>query len=125
MIGAAIEVHKELGPGLLETVYHHCMKFELSLRKIKYQSELIVPVFFKGHQLDAHLRCDLFVENLLAVELKAVEIMPPVFDAQLLTYMRLLEAPKGVLINFASTNLFKYGQKTFVNHHYRNLPDGK
>ena len=79
--GAAIEVHKALGPGLLESVYHKCLKHELSERGIRYQSQLIVPVNYKGLKLDAELRCDLFIENILPVELKAVEYILPVHEA--------------------------------------------
>jgi len=83
--GAAIEIHKALGPGLLESVYHDCMKHELSLRNIQFKSESTVPVQYKTLKLDARLRCDLVVENILAVELKSVEGMIPLYDAQILT----------------------------------------
>ncbi len=121
--GAAIEVHKALGPGLLESVYHKCLKHELSIRGIKYKSELIVPVNFKGLQLDAELRCDLFVEDILPVELKTTEGITPIHEAQLMTYMKLLNAPEGLLLNFNVTNLYKEGQRTYVNELYRNLPE--
>ncbi len=121
--GAAIEVHKALGPGLLESVYHKCMKHELSLRNIHFQSELIIPVNYKGINIDAELRCDLFVENILPVELKAIEGILPIHEAQLMTYMKLLKAPEGLLLNFNVTNIFKEGQRTYVNELYRNLPD--
>ena len=121
--GAAIEVHKALGPGLLESVYHKCLKHELTERGISFQSELIVPVNFKGLRLDTELRCDLYVENILPVELKAVEYVLPVHEAQIITYMKLLDSPEGLLINFNVSHLFKEGQKTFVNEIYRNLPD--
>ncbi|MBX3288224.1 MAG: GxxExxY protein [Acidobacteria bacterium] len=124
VIGAAIEVHKSVGPGLIESVYHECIKHELKARGIGFHTELIVPVHFKGLVLDAELRCDLFIENILAVELKAVSTLAPIHEAQLLTYMKLLKAPKGILINFNSVNLFRDGQKTFVNELFRNLPDG-
>jgi GxxExxY protein len=121
--GAAIEVHKTLGPGLLESVYHKCMAKELSLRKINYVSEYKIPYSYKGVDLDIELRCDFIIENILVVELKAVEYILPVHEAQLLTYMKLLDLPKGVLINFNVTNLFKEGQSTFVNELFRNLPE--
>ena len=92
--GAAIEVHKALGPGLLESVYHKCMKHELSNRGIKYQSEMRVAVNFKGIEIDAELRCDLFVENILPVELKATEGIIPIHEAQIMTYMKLLKYQK-------------------------------
>jgi GxxExxY protein len=121
--GAAIEVHKVLGPGLLESVYHKCLKKELELRNIKFISELKVPVDYKGMDIDTELRCDLFIENILAVELKAVEYILPVHRAQILTYMQLLKAPKGLLINFNVSNIYHEGQQTFVNELFRALPE--
>lgn len=123
IIGAAIEVHKALGPGLLESVYHKCMKQELSLRKLHFLSELMVPVSYKGIDLDAELRCDLLVEDAIVTELKAVDASAPIHEAQLLTYMKLLQKPKGILINFNCANLFKEGQRTYVNELFRGLPD--
>lgn len=114
--GAAIEVHKSLGPGLLENVYHSCMIHELKSRNIDFQSELIVPINYKGLEIDAELRCDLLVENSLVVEFKSVESVLPIHTAQLLTYMKLLELPMGLIINFNCTNIYKEGQKTFVNN---------
>ncbi len=121
--GAAIEVHKALGPGLLESVYHKCLKKELSLRGISFQSELVVNVNYKGLELDADLRCDLFIEDVLPVELKAVDAIHPIHEAQLMTYMKLLKAPEGLLINFNVTHIFKEGQKTYVNELYRDLTE--
>jgi GxxExxY protein len=123
IIGAAIEVHKELGPGLLESVYHKCLKQELDYRRLRFQSEMSVDVNYKGLSLDAELRCDLLIEDRIVVELKAVDALAPVHEAQILTYMKLLEKPKGILINFTCANLFKEGQRTFVNELFRNLPD--
>lgn len=123
VLGAAIEVHKAIGPGLIESVYHDCLKHELSLRNISFLTELTVPIDFKGIKLAADLRCDLFVEGLLVVELKAVTGFVPIHQAQLFTYMKLLKAPKGLLLNFNSVNLFRDGQKTLVNDIYRNLTD--
>jgi len=119
--GAAIEVHKALGPGLLESVYHKCLKHELTQRGIKYQSELIIPINYKGLELDADLRLDLLIEDILPVELKAVDEIHPIHEAQLLTYMKLLKKPEGLLINFNVTNIFKEGQRTYVNELYREL----
>ena len=104
IIGAAIEVHKIVGPGLLESVYHRFLNHEFSLRRIGYQSELIVPVSYKGIDLETDLRCDFLVNHLIAVEIKSVESLAPVFEAQILTYMKLLNAPKGILINFNSSS---------------------
>ncbi len=123
IIGAAIEVHKNIGPGLLESVYHKCLKQEFFLRSLNYGSELIIPVQYKGIEVEADLRCDFLIENAIVVELKAVDAIIPVFEAQLLTYMKLLKKPKGILINFNCANLFKDGQQTFVNEYFRLLPD--
>lgn len=123
IIGAAIEVHKELGPGLLESVYHRCLFHEFRIRKINFQSELTIPIEYKGLELDAQLRCDFFVKDCIVVELKAVESVLPVHEAQLITYMKLLNVPKGILINFNVSNLFNEGQKTYVNELFRSLPD--
>lgn len=123
VVGAAIEVHKALGAGLLESAYHECIKHELTLRNIRFKSELIVPVNFKGLTFETELKADLLVENCLVVELKSVSELISINTAQLLTYMRLLNAPKGILINFNCTNLYKQGQKTFVNDLFRNLPE--
>jgi GxxExxY protein len=123
IIGAGIEVHKNIGPGLLESVYHKCLKQEFFLRGLNYKSEFIVPVEYKGIEVEADLRCDFLIENAIVVELKAVDAILPVFEAQLLTYMKLLQKPKGILINFNCANLFKDGQQTFVNEYFRLLPD--
>lgn len=121
--GAAIEVHKVLGPGLLESVYHQCMKKELTLRNINFTFEQFVPIIYKGFDLETKLKCDLFVENVLVVELKSVSDVPSIFEAQILTYMNLLKAPTGLLINFNVKNIFYEGQQTFVNEIYRTLED--
>lgn len=115
--GAAIEVHKSLGPGLLENIYHQCIKKELELRKINYSSELQIPLTYKGFELESKLRCDLFIENSFVVELKSVAEINPIFDAQLLSYMSLLKAPMGLLINFGVKNIYYEGQKTMVNEY--------
>lgn len=123
VIGAAIEVHKCLGPGLLESIYHSCLKYELYLRGIEFKSEMIIPVFYKDVKINADLKCDLYVENCMVVELKSIETFAPVYKTQLLTYMKLLKAPKGILINFNCSDIFNDGQKTFVNELFKNLPD--
>lgn len=120
--GAAIEVHKALGPGLLESVYHKCLKQELTLRNIKFKSESSVPVIYKGVEIDTNLRCDLLIEDCLIAELKAIVTIIPIHEAQVLTYMKLLKMPKGVIYNFNVMNLYKDGQRTFVNEFFRDLP---
>ena len=123
IIGAAIEVHKAIGPGLLESVYHKCLKQELQLMGLSFESEFVVPIHYKGLDMETELRCDLLVEDQIVVELKAVDLMLPVFEAQLLTYMNLLKMPKGILINFKCANLFSQGQRTYVNRYFRDLRD--
>ena len=120
--GAAIEVHKLLGAGLLESVYHKCLFKEFTLRSINFLSEYKIPYNYKGLDIDIDLRCDFLVENVLVVEIKSVETVLPIHEAQLLTYMKLLNAPKGIIINFNVSNLYKEGQKTFVNEYFTNLP---
>jgi GxxExxY protein len=122
IVGAAIEVHKEMGRGLLESVYHQCLKEELLNRRITFLTEMDIPVVYKGKQLDILFRCDLYVESCMIVEIKAVNEWNNVFEAQLLNYMKLLKAPKGILINFNCGNIFSQGQKTFVNDLFRELP---
>ncbi len=121
VIGCAIEVHKAMGVGLLENVYCLCMREELSHRGINFLSEMKIPVIYKEKTLNIDFRCDLFVEDCLVVELKAVKEMNAIYEAQLLTYMKLLHAPKGVLFNFHCHNIFHDGQKTFVNEYFTNL----
>jgi GxxExxY protein len=121
--GAAIEVHKRLGPGLLETVYHQCLIKELELRNMNFISEFNIPINYKGFELESKLRCDILVEDILIVELKAVAEMNSIYEAQLLTYMNLLEKPIGLLINFNVKNIYYEGQQTFVNKLYNTLWD--
>jgi len=123
IIGAAIEVHKHVGPGLLESVYHKCLEKELQLKGLNFKSEHYVELNYKGLDVGTHLRCDFLVEDAVVVELKSVNTLVPIFDAQLFTYMKLLGKAKGVLINFNVTNIFREGQKTLVNEIYRNLPE--
>ena len=107
IVGCAIEVHKQLGPGLLENIYERCLKYELELNGLKVQSQIPVEVNYKGKKIDSDLRLDLLVEDLIVVELKSVETMLPLFQAQLITYLKLLKKPKGLLINFNCENITK------------------
>ncbi len=100
IIGAAIEVHRELGPGLLESAYQTCLAQELKLRNLKFEKEKPLPVSYKGCQLDCGYRLDFLVEGKVVVELKAVEAIQPVHEAQLLTYLKLTGFRVGLLINF-------------------------
>ena len=121
--GAAIEVHKNIGPGLLESVYHKCMEKELTYRGISFQTELRIPIQYKDFSIEADLKCDLVIEEMLIVELKSVKNFLQIYEAQILTYIKLLEVPMGLLINFNVTNIYKEGQKTYVNELYRHLED--
>jgi GxxExxY protein len=100
VVGAAIEVHRRLGPGLLEGIYRKCLIHELRLRGLRVQYELPLVLDYKGLKLKNAYRLDLLVEGKVVVELKAVQRVEPVFKAQTLTYMRLQGAPVGLLINF-------------------------
>jgi GxxExxY protein len=122
IIGCAIEVHKNLGPGLLESIYEKCFIKELAINNINFKTQVWLPVEYKGLNLDAELRLDVLVEELVLVEIKAVDGVLPVHHAQVLTYMKLMKKPKGILINFNCTNIFKEGQKTLVNEFYTDLP---
>ena len=114
IIGAAIEVHKALGPGLLESAYETCLCHELKLRSIAYARQLELPVPYKGVTMDCGYRLDIIVEQLVIVELKAVSALEPIHDAQLLTYLRLRQLWLGLLINF-NVPVLKHGIKRLVN----------
>lgn len=96
---------------------------ELKYEKISFKSELEVPIRYREKEIDTKLRVDLLIQNCLVVELKSVKEIQPIFEAQILTYMHLLKAPKGIIVNFNCLNLFKQGQKTFVNDIFRELPE--
>jgi len=100
VIGAAIEVHKALGPGLLESAYEECLSHEFVLKAMRFERQKPLPVEYKGVKLDCGYRLDLVVENRLIVELKACDSLLPIYDAQLLTYLRLSNIKVGLLINF-------------------------
>ena len=104
-IGAAIEVHRYLGPGLLESSYHACLCLELQLRGIAYQSEVVLPLEYKGLGIAKVYVLDLLIEDALIVEIKSVAQLLPVHSAQLMTYMRLQHIAAGLLINFNVENL--------------------
>ena len=105
IIGAAIEVHRKLGPGLLESAYQECLGREMLLRSIPFEREVPVPVVYKDVHLECGYRLDFLVDRSVVVEIKAVEVMPPVYEAQLLTYLRLGGWQIGLLINFNVTLL--------------------
>ena len=100
IIGAAIEVHRVLGPGLLESVYETCLCDELERRGIEFQRQALIPVTYKGRVLDCDLRIDILIPGLVVVEIKAVQTVLPIHEAQLLTYLKLAKVSRGLLINF-------------------------
>ena len=120
--GFAIKVHKNLGPGLLESVYETCLKFELERNGYSVKQQVIADVVYDGLLMETTLKLDLLVNDLVVVELKTVEVLKPVHQAQLLTYMKLLQKPQGLLINFFTDNIIK-SMKPFVNEYFSSLPD--
>ena len=100
IIGAAIEVHRQLGPGLLESACEECLCHELHLRGLEFRRQVDLPVMYKGLRLDCGYKLDLIVQNEVILELKSVEKLHPIHEAQLLTYLRLAEKRVGLLINF-------------------------
>ncbi len=115
IIGAAIEVHRYLGPGLLESIYEHCMLKELRLRGISVQHQQPLPVSYKGEVLDCEYRLDLLVDDAVVVELKTVKRLEPIHDAQLLSYLKLSGYRLGLLINF-NVPVLRHGVKRIVNN---------
>jgi len=113
IIGAAIQVHRELGPGLLESAYETCLCHELSLSGLKVERQRVVPISYKGILLDAGYRLDLVVENQVIVEIKAVSELLPVHEAQLLSYLKQIGGGRGLLINF-NVKLLKQGLRRLV-----------
>ncbi len=107
IIGAAIEVHKTLGPGLLESVYERCLSHELGLRGIEYIQQLEIPLSYKGMNLESFYRLDMMVADQVVVEVKSVKALEPIHTAQILTYLRLTGKRLGLLINFNSPVLSK------------------
>jgi GxxExxY protein len=115
IIGAAIEVHRELGPGILESAYQECLCFELAIRGLSVERQVTLPVVYKTIKLDIGYRTDLIVENQVIVELKCVEKLIAIHDAQVLTYLRLSGLQRGLLINFQSQPLMR-GIKRIVRN---------
>ena len=119
--GACIEVHKILGAGLAEVVYHKALEEEFKLRNLNFKSEFQIPVFYKEKKLDCDFKCDFLIEDLIVLELKSVSNILDVHKFQVLNYMNLLKVPKGILVNFNVKNIMNQGQETFVNDYYRML----
>ncbi len=114
LVDAAYRVHKELGPGLLESVYLYCLIEELNRRGIKAEQEVLLPLFYRGNKLNKDFRLDILVENEIIIEIKAVEILLPVHKAQLISYLKLSNKRLGFLINF-NVPVFKDGIHRYVN----------
>jgi len=113
VIGCALEVHRELGPGLLESAYGQCLAHELTLKGIPFELQKAMPVDYKGVQIDCGYRVDLLVDGKIVLELKAVVAFEPIHEAQILTYMKLAKVRTGLLINF-NVPLLRHGIQRFV-----------
>ena len=113
LVDSAFKVHRALGPGLLETVYETCFCQELSLRGISFKRQVSVPIIYEGVTLDTGLRLDVVVADCIVVEIKAVDKLIPLFDAQVLTYLKLTGLELGLLMNF-NVSLIKHGIKRIV-----------
>jgi GxxExxY protein len=114
VIGAAIEVHKTLGPGLLESAYERCLCHELRLRGVSFVNQVALPVFYKGSKIDCGYQMDLVVENAVVLELKSCEKLEPIHQAQLLTYLKLSGFKLGLLLNF-NVPVMRDGIRRIVN----------
>lgn len=121
IVGCAMEVHKALGPGLLESVYEECLLEELRINGLLVSSQQKVPLVYRDKVLKSELRLDILVNDLVVVELKAVEQLMPIFKAQLLSYLKLSQKPKGLLINFNSV-LLKEQIVSLVTEEFSKLP---
>ncbi|MGB5288912.1 MAG: GxxExxY protein [Ignavibacteriaceae bacterium] len=117
ILDSSIEVHKILGPGLLESVYEICLCKEFDLRGVRYKRQVTLHIEYKGEELDADFRIDILVEDEIIIELKSVEILHPVFEAQLLTYLKLADKRLGLLINFNVPRLID-GFKRMINGYF-------
>ena len=115
IIGSAIEVHRNLGPGLLESTYEECMAFELQRRDLFVQRQYAIPIIYKGNQLNQNYCIDLLVNNEVIIELKSVKKIEPIHNAQLLTYLKLANKRFGLLLNF-NVSVLRHGVKRLLNN---------
>jgi GxxExxY protein len=120
--GLAIKVHKEIGSGLMESVYEKCLKFELEHNGYHVRQQLKIPLVYKKIKLETDFRLDLLVNDTIVIEIKSIEHVLPIHQAQLLTYMKLLKKPQGLLINFFTDNISK-SLIPLVNEYYKELPN--
>lgn len=116
--GACIEVHKILGAGLAEIVYHKALEKEFKLRNIEYKSEFQIPVVYKDENLNCDFKCDFLIEDLIVLEIKSVSSILEVHKAQVINYINLLKVPKGIIVNFNVKNIYHFGQETFINKYF-------
>jgi GxxExxY protein len=114
IIGACMEIHRQVGPGLLESLYEECLCYELTLRGIAFARQVVIPVSYKGMTLETNYRLDLVVENRILVELKAVDQLHPIHSSQLMTYLKLTGYPVGLLVNFNAA-LLRHGLRRIEN----------
>lgn len=121
VMACAIEVHKYLGPGLLESIYQACLVHELKLQHLSVKEQVEVPIIYKGVRTKDPLRLDILVNDLIIIEVKSVETLLPIHHAQTITYLKLSQKPKALLINFNSVNLVQ-GSKPFVDEVFAALP---
>lgn len=122
IVGFAIKVHKTLGPGLLESIYEQCLKIELEQNGYDVKQQFIVPINYNGIALETNLIVDLLVNDCVVVELKSIQETLPIHETQLLTYMKVLKKPQGLLINFFTNNISK-STKPFINEFFNTLPN--
>ena len=115
ILDACISVHRAMGPGLLESIYEQCLMKEFELRNVMAQHQVLIPLIYKGYELSRELKVDILVENEIVLELKSAEIMHPVYEAQLISYLRLTNKKLGFLINF-NVPVLKEGFKRYVNN---------
>ncbi|MDQ1858582.1 GxxExxY protein [Chryseobacterium sp. WLY505] len=121
IVGACIEVHKLVGPGLYEEVYHKCLEREFDLLGLNYQSELEIPFLYKGSHIDCKVKCDFLIEELIVLELKSVTDIHQIHKAQTMNYMNLLKVPRSILVNFNVTNLYHEGCEFFASKIFKEL----
>lgn len=115
ILEVCITVHKEMGPGLLESVYEQCLMKEFELRRIKTKNQISIPLFYKGFELSKEFKIDILVEDEIIIEIKSSETLLPVYDAQIISYLKLTNKKLGFLVNF-NVPLVKDGFKRFVNN---------
>ncbi len=123
IVGCAIEVQRHLGPGLLESIYENCLIEEMQEVGLKAKTQVNIPLHYKGKVLSTPLRLDILVNDLIIVEVKAVEVLMPIYKAQLLTYLKLTNRPKGLLLNFNCVHLTGNGLVPLVTEAFAALPE--